>query len=77
MPVTVVCMTTIYRILRTVLTIAAATTIGTCVSLLGCSLAQPISPVAQAPASQINTATASPATTVSVQPASSQPTWLK
>jgi hypothetical protein len=65
------------RILHTVLTIATATTIGTCVAVLGCSLAQPISPVAQAPASQVNTATASPATSVIVQPPTSQPGWIR
>jgi len=72
-------MDTIYRILRVCLTIATATTIGTCVAVLGCSLAAPVSPVAQAPASQVNTATASPAATVTIQPgpAAPQPSWIR
>ena len=66
-----------YRIIRIVLTLATATTIGTCVAVLGCSLATPIQPVAQAPASQINTATASPATTVTLQQPTTQPSWIR
>jgi hypothetical protein len=69
-----------YRIARVLLTMATATTIGACVAWLGCSLAAPMQPVAQAPASQINTATANPATTVSLQPATTtqpSPSWIR
>jgi hypothetical protein len=69
-------MDTAYRIIRVMLTIATATTIGTCVAVLGCSLAAPVQPVAQAPATQVNTATASPATTVTLQP-TTQPSWIQ
>jgi len=62
-------MDTIYRIARVLLTIATATTIGTCVALLGCSFATPIAPNATASNNATNSATANPTTSVTLQPA--------